>query len=291
MSGALVVLLLACGDGTGAETDEPSSSGTSMTTGSMPQTESISTTRMTSGLDESSTDPSPGGPPQILEITAIPSELTEGDVVSVSVQATDPDGLDDIVGGTLTSPDGDQTYGVLEQIAGGTFTVSLSWAQLHATVPIEFSGSESRTLRVELIDAAALTASDTVLVTLSCREGGACDGECVSVELADNCGDDPPIDEQPADGMYSECATIADCFGLTTCVLVPGGMAAGYCSNTGCVNALIDCDPNPGATSSAVPECVDNGIGAFVCALGCSGGLTCPGGMDCLALGATMVCA
>lgn len=101
-----------------------------------------------------------------------------------------------------------------------------------------------------------------------------------------------PADEQPEDGMYSECASVADCFGLTTCVIVPGTPMGGYCADTGCVNPQIDCDPNPGATSTAPLACVDNGAGAFVCGLDCSLGQTCPTGMACLALGvAAMVCA
>lgn len=98
---------------------------------------------------------------------------------------------------------------------------------------------------------------------------------------------DPPVDEQPDSGMYSECATVGDCIGQTTCVIVAGA-ATGYCSST-CSDPLADCDPNPGATSNAAPVCVDDG-GIQVCALGCQGGLTCPGGMECLSHGGTQVC-
>lgn len=98
----------------------------------------------------------------------------------------------------------------------------------------------------------------------------------------------PPTDEQPEDGMYSECAGVGECIGLTTCVLVG---ATGFCSNGGCADPVQDCVPNPGAASTAPPLCVDNGAGLMVCALSCSMGQACPGGMDCLPLGATMVCA
>lgn len=98
----------------------------------------------------------------------------------------------------------------------------------------------------------------------------------------------PPVDEQPADGMYSECAGVGDCIGLTTCVLVG---ATGFCSNAGCVDPVANCVPNPSATSTAPPACVDNGAGLQVCALSCATGQTCPGGMACMPLGATMVCA
>lgn len=98
-----------------------------------------------------------------------------------------------------------------------------------------------------------------------------------------------PVDEQPENGMYSACTVVGDCVGLTTCVLVG---ASGFCSSGGCADPVADCDPNPSATSTAPALCVDDGTGTMmVCALSCAGGQTCPGGMDCLPLGTTMVCA
>lgn len=100
-----------------------------------------------------------------------------------------------------------------------------------------------------------------------------------------------PVDEQPLEGMYSACATPADCTGLTSCVIVPGSPEIGYCANAGCNDPQVDCIPNPGATSNAMLACVDNSMGVFVCGLECSMNQTCPGGMECLALGISMVCA
>ncbi|MCH9686682.1 MAG: hypothetical protein K0V04_34940 [Deltaproteobacteria bacterium] len=98
-----------------------------------------------------------------------------------------------------------------------------------------------------------------------------------------------PIDEQPAAGMYSACVNTGECIGLTACVLVAGA-PAGFCSLAGCVDAGMQCDANPGAMSSAIPACVDDGMGVSVCALTCEGAATCPGGMECLPLGMTSVC-
>lgn len=97
-----------------------------------------------------------------------------------------------------------------------------------------------------------------------------------------------PADEQPEDGMYAECMGVASCIGLNTCVTAG---TTGFCSNTNCIDPTAQCDPNPGATSTAPPACVDNGMAQMVCALSCAGGQTCPGGMECVVLGATMVCA
>lgn len=134
--------------------------------------------------------------------------------------------------------------------------------------------------------------------TASASESGGSNASNVSADSGDTqsppaTGSDgssgaPPVDEQPEDGMYSECMGVGDCIGLVTCVLVG---ATGFCSNAGCVDPVADCVPNPSATSTAPAACVDNGAGLQVCALSCAGGQTCPGGMMCVGLGATMVCA
>ncbi|MEM7154774.1 MAG: hypothetical protein AAF799_18130 [Myxococcota bacterium] len=98
-----------------------------------------------------------------------------------------------------------------------------------------------------------------------------------------------PADEQPEDGMYSECLTNTDCIGLTSCVLV-GGASTGFCTSAGCKAPASDCAANPGATATAAPACVEDATGAQVCALACSMDATCPLGMECLALGEAMVC-
>jgi hypothetical protein len=89
---------------------------------------------------------------------------------------------------------------------------------------------------------------------------------------------------QPDDGMYSHCVTLGDCVGLTTCVLATD--TDGFCS-AACTDAVSDCDPAPGGT--AMPACVAYAAQP-VCALDCSGGAQCPGGMSCQVVDANMVC-
>lgn len=183
---AALLLLSACG---GDDDDELSGFSS---TGDAPASTSAGTQQSegsSEGLDTASSGgPSIGGPPEILGIVAMPAMISEGDIWSISVQATDPDGLDDIVGATLLSSDGGSAYGVLEQISGGTFSTSLSWSQIHAVVPIEFIGTEERVFLVEILDAAGGIASEMVSVTLSCDEGGACDGDCTPLDTDSNCG-------------------------------------------------------------------------------------------------------
>lgn len=93
-------------------------------------------------------------------------------------------------------------------------------------------------------------------------------------------------DEQPADGVYSECETVVQCFGTTACVTIA---SEGFCSIACTIPS--ECPPSPGGT--ATPACVlanISGVDMTVCALDCGLGKTCPGGMSCAALGSSMVC-
>jgi hypothetical protein len=116
-------------------------------------------------------------------------------------------------------------------------------------------------------------------------------------------GDDAPLATdtgadngmQPVDGMYSDCLSAAMCVGLNTCITIldtENMPIDGFCTNNACVAPATDCDVGPGGT--AVPFCMMvqlNGRPDTACALDCSGGKTCPGGMMCWELGRTSVCA
>jgi hypothetical protein len=96
------------------------------------------------------------------------------------------------------------------------------------------------------------------------------------------------VDEQPDSGMYSDCAVITDCVGQNICVVVADD---GYCSTTPCTDPTMDCDASPGGT--ATPICAQIMVGmamSTACALDCSAGKTCPGGMTCSMLGGGMAC-
>lgn len=117
--------------------------------------------------------------------------------------------------------------------------------------------------------------------------GAADSGDTSTPGSSDGSSGAMPVDEQPDDGMYSACTGPADCIGLITCVAVG---ATGFCSAS-CADPVQDCAVNPSATSTAPALCVADVTGLMVCALSCADGQTCPGGMECLPLGATMVCA
>jgi hypothetical protein len=93
---------------------------------------------------------------------------------------------------------------------------------------------------------------------------------------------------QPADGLYSSCLLPDDCVGTDGCATVTeqGQMNPfdGYCTNF-CVSDAA-CDAGLGGT--AIPNC-NNELDPY-CELTCTGGLTCPAPMECVALADRDVC-
>lgn len=90
--------------------------------------------------------------------------------------------------------------------------------------------------------------------------------------------------DRPETGQYSCCA-VNDMM-VTGCGTAPNNLCLnveglGYCTNTTCADAAMDCDPAPGS-GTATPICVEQGDNNS-CALDCSSG-DCPAGMTCRAV-------
>lgn len=87
--------------------------------------------------------------------------------------------------------------------------------------------------------------------------------------------------DQPSSGMYSHCLSVNDCdpgFGCLTNETATDGFCSILCEPVGDPSG---CDPDPGGVLD--PMCTVAGGGESVCALDCSGGQPCPGGMVCTA--------
>jgi len=86
---------------------------------------------------------------------------------------------------------------------------------------------------------------------------------------------------QPSSGMYSHCLSVSDCdpgFGCLTNDTATDGFCSVLCEPVGDPSG---CDADPGGALE--PICTVAGGGESVCALDCSGGQPCPGGMVCTA--------
>jgi hypothetical protein len=79
--------------------------------------------------------------------------------------------------------------------------------------------------------------------------------------------------------MYANCLIAADCPGLLGCATIGDPVTDGYCTDQ-CAGAgnPAGCDPVPGGTATLTCTVLS---GYNLCALDCSGGKTCPGGMVC----------
>ena len=126
-------------------------------------------------------DPGPVDP-IILSFTTNTSELDPTDTVSFSVIVSDPQGIDDLIGGQLIDPGG-STYGTFSTASEeGAYSLSLGWSRVNTVRTIEFEAgsSENRTFRAQFYDAEGNSATDDLSVRLSCArsDDGACGNVC-----------------------------------------------------------------------------------------------------------------
>jgi hypothetical protein len=119
-------------------------------------------------------------------------------------------------------------------------------------------------------------------------EGSAGDATGSGDDAASDSGDTGPAGEQPASGMYSHCVAVNECVGLSACVTTAAD--DGFCTRA-CENPALDCDPSPGG--NAPPVCaliIGSPATTSGCALDCSLGQMCPGGMLCATVQGVQVC-
>jgi hypothetical protein len=193
----------ATGNGTGG-----SGGGTGSTTGSAAST-------------------APNGPPVILTFgTNVPS-VTEGEQVQLTAVITDPDGIDDVIGGNLVDDATGATFGAFVTTAQeGAYQFSLSWDQLNQVATIDFASGATieRKVTAQFFDQAGHSVEKTTGVTLTCKGLAACAGACVNVTNdPSNCG-----------SCGRACAAgpcdSGKCAGWTACLSPAPTTCAAYCA-------------------------------------------------------------
>lgn len=168
------------------------------------------------GPDTTATDPAS---PSILSISTNTDRITDDDLLRVTAIVTDPDGIDDLIGGELLSESG-ASYGAFSTGAQeGAYEIELTWQDLDAVAEISFDDGEvSRDVLARFYDQAGHTAQSVVTFTLYCDEGAACDGRCMNLHGTDvdNCGqcgnvcqDEPGLFEATCDA--GSCVVAAAC--------------------------------------------------------------------------------
>jgi hypothetical protein len=196
--------------------------------------------------------------PVIASLTTDVTMLTEGGSVTFTALVTDPDGVADVIGGTLTDSAGAVTYGSFMQQSAGTFTFTMAWQRIHQVVPIEFAGQQVRTFRARFLDQAAHTGEATVNVTLTCPSANpnACAGTCVDISSNQNhcgeCGKACVVGSGAGGCVSGRCqAAWGRCFGQSD------GFAncAAFCSSVSLTCKVAGCQGWTSAQYGGLTEC------------------------------------
>ena len=132
-------------------------------------------------------------PPTILTHGTNVTTLHPDESLIITAVVTDPDGVDDLIGGTLLDAGGSATYGAFATSAAeGSYSLTLSWSAIHAVGSIEAPPmGTARSFVMRFFDVAGHVAEATFSVTLRCRTSGdsACGGTCVDLQSdRGNCG-------------------------------------------------------------------------------------------------------
>lgn len=157
-----------------------------------------------------------------------------------SAVLTDPDGIDDLIGGSLKDPDSGAAYGTFATDAGeGAYSLTLTWDAINAVHPIEGKGGASIVFRAEFFDQGGHAATQDVTLMFECMAETAidvCDGDCTETDVDyENCGScgracdaaGPDVTRECHEGKcayyaYSDEVTTATCSAYCTSL---GGLA------------------------------------------------------------------
>jgi len=213
--------------------------------------------------------------PRFLSLGTNVSQLGPGGMITFSGVLTDPDGIDDLIGGTLLNADGTITYGAFATSGQeGAYSLTLSWEQINTSEPLTFVGSATRSFTSRFFDAAGHEVSQAREVRFVCNTGtGACAGTCYDLQNDEaHCGNCSTAcngasnvcqggscrciaetDAEYCQGRGSACGTSTwtDRCGAQRSVYC-GSCAANACCNSHCENLLQD-ESNCGACGVDVP--------------------------------------
>ncbi len=221
------------------------------------------TTTSDASTSSETTDKASTGP-TIVTFGASVSQLTEGETVTFTVIATDPDGIDDLIGGSLLSADGTIAFGAFATGAQeGAYSLDLTWDQIQQSEGITFEAESVREYRAEFFDVDANVTAATVELTLHCDGASACDGVCELVECDGSCL------EIDLDSDRDHCGACgASCFGTDflnacndgscarQCVSAEGTNCNEHCSSIG-LSCANDCYQAFGSAAALAGETCD----------------------------------
>jgi hypothetical protein len=135
-----------------------------------------------------------GHSPVILDFDTNIDTMDAYDELIFSVVVTDPDGIDDLIGGTLKDAESDSTYGAFVSTAQeGSYTLTLTWNGIHNVRPIYSpEGGWPRVFQARFYDVVGNEVTQDLSVHLACfsdHSQALCDGQCTNFDSQDTCGD------------------------------------------------------------------------------------------------------
>jgi hypothetical protein len=211
----------------------------------------------TGGADGGAPPPPPEpGAPVLLAFGTSATEVSEGESVVFSAVVTDPDGIDDVIGGVLRTDAGAILGAFATAENEGAYSLSITWAELDQQQDITFAsgGSQVRNFVAEFFDQTGRSVTHAASVTVTCHGKGACDAHCIDLQNDDlNCGT-----------CGNKCDALHVC-GVGNCI-----------SASSCVPKQASCDVIcQGMGKTCVDKCFQNngtGFGAKVYPLAACGG-------------------
>ena len=121
----------------------------------------------------------PAGP-EVLRLNANISTMHPDDTLIITAVVTDPDGIDDVIGGSLIDSESGASYAAFATAASeGSYEVSLTWSAIQTVAPIY----ASRTFVAEFFDAAGHRGAGEIEIAFGCTNPmeTPCDGTCVDL--------------------------------------------------------------------------------------------------------------
>jgi len=129
--------------------------------------------------------------PRIINLSVNSTTVTPSKPLTVTAIVTDPQGIDDLIGGKLMHPGGG-TYGAFATSSQeGSYSIKLTWDDIHNTSAINATPAGiTRVFRATFYDVAGHESSKDVEVTLKCDDQNtSCDGKCFDLQTsAEHCG-------------------------------------------------------------------------------------------------------
>jgi hypothetical protein len=137
-------------------------------------------------------EPSSPDAPIFLSFGTSVSTLTEGDSVTFTAVLTDPQGIDDLIGGTLKDENGTPYGAFATSGEEGAYETTIDWSDIENSSPIFFASGQSlkRSFLAEFFDAEGNSATQAAALTLVCAGAlAACDGKCTDTQTSESdCG-------------------------------------------------------------------------------------------------------